>query len=522
MSAPIITPPRDALSPLWNEHARRIDSNPETIKRFKEDPLGFVRWAWRWGLPGPLERYQGPDTWQEEFLAELGEEIRSRHFNGRDPVKPIKMTRSAGKGVGKSVLVGMLTTYILECWPFCQGTVTANTFTQLESKTWATIQHWFKSSRANSDFMVGASGIRHRVHGKSWACTPQTCREENNEAFAGQHAANSIQFYIFDESSGVPEKIWEVAESSLVDGMPCFFAFGNPTRSSGKFFRINFGNERDRWKNKAIDARDCQIPNKETLLEEVEFYGKDSDYVRVYIKGEPPEASDMQYIPSNVVRAAQERTFEVLSDEPLIAGVDLARGGGDNAVIRFRCGDDARSRDPIKIPGALVRNSMLMVEKLVDLSTQEFKGKRVHTWFLDGTGIGGPMIDRIHQIGHKNFIEIQFGGVCPDPTHFANMRSYMWGKMRESLMGRLAIDKDLRLDTDLTNQGLGMRDRSGRILLESKESMKKRGLASPDDGDALALTFAQPVKIEAPPPPKRQEQNIFGHNTSQEQGWMDS
>jgi len=478
---------------LLEEKIKRREAKPQSLARFREDPLGFTMWDFPWGRAGtPLEHFDGPDTWQKEFLAELGEQVRSRHFDGHTPVAPIKMTRSAGKGVGKSVLVAILCNYIIKTWPFSQGTITANTFSQLETKTWAAIQHWFGLSRSSNDFIVSGAGVQHKIHKKSWQCHPETCREENAEAFAGQHAANSVGFFILDESSAVPEKIFETAESQLVDGMPMIFAFGNPTRSSGKFFKINFGIEKNRWNNGfnngVVDARDCKVPNKKTIAEEIEYRGgEEDDYVRVYIRGLPPNASDMQYIDSGRVFASQVRVVEVLSDEPVVAGVDLARGGGDKAVIRFRQGDDARSIPPIKIPAEQTRDSMLLVAKLADLATRTINGKKVAAWFVDGGGIGGPIIDRLQQLGHKNFFEIQFGAACPDPRHFANMRAWMWSRMRDALGSRLAIDKDRELEMDLTSVGLGRPDKTDRIILESKEDMRKRGLASPDDADALCF-----------------------------------
>lgn len=495
----------DIYTRLTAERLRRQDAKPERVRQFYADPLGFVMWNWRWGLPGSLERSSGPDTWQQDVLIEIGEEVRSRQFNGRDPVTPIREGISSGHGIGKSSLAAMITTWLMSTRPFAKGTVTANTFNQLETKTWATIEHWFKSGRTAKDFIIGGNGIRHKIHGKSWWCSPQTSADENSEAFAGQHAADSTSFYIVDESSAISDKIWEVIEGGLTDGEPHVYAFGNPTRATGKFFRICFGDERKRWNSRVIDSRECKMTNKVTLQEWVDDYGEDSDFVRVRVRGLPPRAGDMQYIDSETVYAAQKRLVEVLDDEPLVAGVDLARGGGDNAVIRFRRGDDARSIKPIKIPSEVTRNSMHLVAKLADLASQVHGGRKVHTWFLDGTGIGGPIIDRMVQLGHANFIEVQFGGRCPDDKHIANMRAYMWSKMRDWMKGRGAIDKDKVLETDLTNQGLGKPDKTDRIVLESKQSMKKRGLASPDDGDALALTFAHPVLVESNPRPQERD-----------------
>jgi hypothetical protein len=55
------------------------------------------------------------------------------------------------------------------------------------------------------------------------------------------------------------------------------------------------------------------------------------------------------------------------------------------------------------------------------------------------------------------------------------------------------------LALDLGGPGAHIRN-NGQLVIESKDDMKKRGLASPDDGDALVLTFAQPV---APLTPER-------------------
>jgi hypothetical protein len=92
---------------------------------FRNDPLGFVRWAYPWGKPGPLEKYPGPDEWQTEFLRELGEEVRKRNFDGVNPVLPIRFTTSSGHGIGKSVLVAFIQNWIMSTREHAQGTVTA-------------------------------------------------------------------------------------------------------------------------------------------------------------------------------------------------------------------------------------------------------------------------------------------------------------------------------------------------------------------------------------------------------------
>jgi hypothetical protein len=110
------------------------------------------------------------------------------------------------------------------------------------------------------------------------------------------------------------------------------------------------------------------------------------------------------------------------------------------------------------------------------------------------------VVDRCRQIG-LNVTDVRFGAKSDRaqieqdrPIGYANKRAEIWGSMRTWLRDG-AIDNDPELIADLTGVEYGYVLRDGRdaIQLERKEDMKRRGLASPDNGDALALTFAYPV-----------------------------
>jgi hypothetical protein len=167
------------------------------------NPLGFVQWAFPWGK-GTLANLTGPDDWQREFLEQLGQEVAARGFDGMHPVDAIRMATASGHGIGKSTLVAWIVVWIMSTRPHCQGTVTANTFTQLQTKTWAAIEKWTALSITGSWFTTTGSLLYHREHKETWFCSSQSCREENSEAFAGQHAATSTSFYLFDEASAIP------------------------------------------------------------------------------------------------------------------------------------------------------------------------------------------------------------------------------------------------------------------------------------------------------------------------------
>lgn len=481
----------------------------DAIAEFYADPEGFVDFAYPWGEPGPLENETGPDVWQRELLRDIGRAVRERAFGGVSPVAPIRVAIASGHGIGKSTIVAWLVDWIMSTRPESLGTVTANTFPQLQSKTWAAIQKWTRLCITGHWFAISKTRMAHREKPEDWCCSPQTCREENSEAFAGQHSAKSTSFYFVDEASAVPEKIWEVAEGGLTDGEPMIFAFGNPTRSSGKFYRVVFGSEKERWIRRSIDSRDCRVPNKAQIKEWAEDYGEDSDFFRVRVRGLPPSASELQFIDSTRVYAAQKRDVEVLPDEPLIAGFDVSGGGGAWNVIRFRRGLDGRSIPPIRLSGEQGRDRAVLIARAAEVMRETHNGQKVAAMFVD-SAFGAPIVERLNLLGFKNVYEVNFGGASAD-HHQANARAYMWMRMKDWLL-KGAIDADSKLEIGLSVPGYHI-NKSNKLVLESKQAITKRGEASPDDADALALTFAQPVA-----PHKKEQQGRAGHYGGG--GWM--
>lgn len=466
----------------------------EFVGQFYDDPLGFVQACYPWGDDGPLKDHDGPDVWQRDALARVGEAVCERKFTGTRAVAPIRVAVSSGHGIGKSTLQAWLVDWIMSTRPRARGTITANTSTQLDTKTWAAIQFWTKHCLTAHWFEINTTRMYRKGQRESWFCSPQSCKEENSEAFAGQHAADSTSFYVIDEGSAVADVIYEVSEGGLTDGEPMIFVFGNCTRSTGMFYRICFGNLRDRWHPIVVDSRTSKFTNKQQIDEWAQDYGEDSDFFRVRVKGLPPAASDLQYISSALVAAAQRRPALAFADDPLLCGLDVARGGSDDCTFRFRKGHDARSIAPIRVPGEQARDSMRLVTLATDVLSRDFDGQQVTMLFIDGTAIGGPICDRLKQLGHRNIVEVQFGAAAPD-AKFANMRAWMWSRLREWL-NHGALPEDPRVEQDLTGPGYH-HDKQDRLVLESKEDMKKRGLDSPDDGDALALTFAADVRPTA-------------------------
>jgi len=283
----------------------------------------------------------------------------------------------------------------------------------------------------------------------------------------------------------------------LTDGEPHLFAFGNPTRNTGKFHKACFGSDRHRWNHRAIDSRTVARTNKQQIAEWIQDYGEDSDFVRVRVCGIPPHASELQFIPADLVWGAQKREAQPLADDPLIAGVDVSGGGAAWNVVRFRRGVDARSIPPIRIPGEHGRDREVMIAKLSEVLAERDPKKRVTMMFVD-SAFGAPIVERLHVLGFRNVVEVNFGGRSAD-MHQANQRAYMWNALKDWLAKGTLDKNDEKLEIDLTGPGYHI-SKSNQLVIESKAEMQKRNVPSPDDADALALTFARPVAPERKKP----------------------
>lgn len=473
------------------------------IRQFYADPLAFVLFAYPWGKAGgPLENETGPDDNQKEFLRSLGKEVLKRKFDGHTPVMPIWMAESSGHGTGKSAMGAWIADWILSTRPHSIGTVTAGTFTQLESRTWAAIRYWTKLCITGHWFDVQAEGIYHKQFSDDWKLVPQTCKEQNAQSFAGQHARTSTSWYLFDEASEVPDKIFETAYGGQTDGEPMMFVWGQCVRNTGEFYRINFGNLAERWNKRRVDSRTSRFTNKPYIAQIEKDYGVESDTFKVRVLGYPPSASELQYIDKGRIDAAMQRIGIALPDEPLIAGFDVSGGGRAWNVIRFRRGLDGNPAGciPLRIPGEHDPDRSQRVALCAELLRDRRPGRVLAALFIDAA-FGAPIAVRLKAMGFDNVFEVNFGGASPD-IHCLNMRAYMYMKMKEwMLLGAIAKDEQLpeqhRLSTQLALPGYHTNN-SGKLVIESKASIQERGEASPDDADSFGLTFASPVALRRP------------------------
>lgn len=462
-------------------------SNPDTflmeeMGKMSKDPLRWVIFSFPWGS-GELEKFTGPEEWQKKVLEDIRDGLVSAE-------EAIRIARASGHGIGKSCLVAWIILWSLSTFEDTRGIVTANTENQLKTKTWAELSKWYHMFIAKHWFVMTATALYSAdpEHERTWRIDMLPWSENKTEAFAGMHNKGKRIVVIFDEASAIPNSIWEVTEGALTDEGTeiLWIVFGNPTRNDGAF-RECFTKFAHRWSTAQIDSRHVTITNKEQIDKWITDYGDDSDFVRVRVRGEFPNVSDRQFIPSSYVQMARGRHLR--ENEyifaPKIIGVDPAWSGEDETVIVLRQGNYARiiaryrrMEDDFKVAG--------YVAKLED----EEKASAVFIDLGYGTGIKSAGLQF-----KRNWVLIPFGGASGDPG-FANKRAQMWNDMKTWLKDGGAIPDDPTLAAELIGPEyyvVPTGPRAGKIVLESKADMKKRGIGSPNIADALALTFAYPV-----------------------------
>lgn len=461
---------------------KTLDELVAFLADFAHDALAFVEQVFPWGQ-GELYGRTGPEPWQADLLRRLGSTL--------SPSQAVLEAVASGHGVGKSALVSWIILWAMSTSADTRGVVTANTETQLKTKTWAELAKWHRLFIGRDLFKLEATSLFSvdPDHSKTWRVDMVPWSERNPEAFAGLHNQGRRVFVIFDEASAIHDLIWETAEGFLSDQDTERFwlVFGNPTRATGRF-RTAFSDD-SRWHTTQVDARFVSFTNKKQYDEWATAYGDDSDWFRVRVKGVFPRVGSMEFISSWAVAEARTRDVWPEKFEPLCIGVDVARFGDDETVLVVRKGRDARSVPAIRLRGL---DTMAVAARVVELT----HSLRADAVFIDGGGVGGGVVDRCRQL-RLNVYDIQFGGKADrgdlhsQGEAYANKRAEMWGALR-AWLSTGGIEDDQSLADQLVGPSYGFNARD-EIQLERKEDMKKRGLASPDWADALALTFAYPV-----------------------------
>ncbi len=425
---------------------------------------------------------QDPEVFVREILK--GEPTKQQIELLQAVAKPgAKVSVRSGHGTGKTTTMAWLVLWFLCTRKNVKIPCTAPTQAQLRDVLWAEIAKWRERMPDWWREQVKVKNERVEIAGaeKSQFAVARTAKPENPDALQGFHADQLL--FIIDEASGVYNKIFEVARGALSTASARVVMCGNPTQTTGYFYESHH-RSREEWERLHFSCLDSPLVDSVYPESMAREYGKESDVYRVRVLGEFPKAASNQLIPIDWIEEAMDRSLrpEQIAFAPKIIGVDVAPYGGDRSAIFLRQG----------LYSELLWQKVGVDDLTIGGIVANFaREKQVDGIFIDqgaGSGVGSAL-------RHMGFSPVLAPfGAAPSNSRYLNKRAEMWDLMKQWIKegGVLPKLSDLKDDLIGPQYFYGM---TGKLQLERKEDMKKRGIASPDLADALALTFAYPVAM---------------------------
>lgn len=409
-----------------------------------------------------------PEPWQAEAL---------RALEQRD-----RIAIRSGHGVGKTSLLSWLVLWFLLTHKGCKVPVVANSQDQLRDTIWPEIGRWRRRlpPPLQDAIEVTSEKIFIKVAPEEAFAVSRTASKDNPEALQGFHADHIL--FLLDEASGIPDSTFNVAQGALSTAGAKVVMTGNPTRNSGYFYDA-FHRLRERWYTMRVSSAD--VPRARGHIDDViAKSGKDSNEYRIRVAGEFPTTEDEQIIPLELIEAAIARDVAP-AHRATVWGLDVARFGDDRSALAKRRGNVLLE----KIKAWSSRDLMQTCGIVVKEWSETPEGDRPASINVDVIGLGAGVCDRLRELGLPargvNVGEAPHG----DPARFMRLRDELWFKARDWFAARdCHMPDDPGLIGELTGPSYGFSS-TGKIQVESKVSMKKRGRKSPDLADAFCLTF---------------------------------
>lgn len=458
----------------------------QELIRFRNDPLGFVLWAYPWGEPGTELEKEYPDRWQIATMEDIRMALEANEGRPEDERVPIQEAVASGHGIGKTALIAWLNHWFMSTNVDPQIVTTANTERQLTTKTWRELRKWHRLSVHQHLFEWTATKFYLKERPETWCSNAIPWSEGSTESFAGTHAEAVL--YLFDEGSAISEAIYEVSEGAMTSGRCIWVVFGNPTRNTGRF-RECFGKFRHRWITRSIDSRTARKTNKAKIQQWIDDYGIDSDFVRVRVLGKFPKHASNQLISEHDVdRCMKEVECTSFPMYPVSICADIARFGDDLSTVGAYQG-----RKTHELKSYSGKNVVQVATLVAECYRYHRERTPMHIMvhiFIDDVGVGGGVTDILMTWGLP-VTGVNSGAKADDPEKFFNKRAEMWWRGRESIQNGYELPDEPQLKEDLINIEYFMTT-SQKIQLESVKDLKARGLPSPDFATNFVLQFAYP------------------------------
>ena len=469
-----------------------------------------------------IEEILGVDT-LEKYHEKI---IQTVWANDRTAIK-------ACHDVGKSFIMARIAVAFLNVYPNSKVITTAPTFTQVERILWSEI----RASVAKSKWPLGGKlNLTDWSFGADWFALGFTPRNEatggegqgTQSNFQGFHAPHIM--VIFDEATGIPLNIWNMAEGLMTSAHVKFVAIGNPTSRASEFYRCFKSRDwakmsltcfdspnliangiTDKVKLEKVIKKYLSLNDREALayvqsfkvvrpylittkwvVQQAAKWGIDHPLTVSKILADFPKSGEKTLVPLDYVEAAQLRVYYPNGSDRKVIGVDVAgkEEGSDASVLTGLHGKkqlfrkDVTGEDTNGITGEVINES------------KEMGGATVIV--VDKTGIGTGVVDNLEAEVGKSLPKdceirgVHFGAQCEDPEdveRYANLKARMFGLLRDDLKDAegLALLNEAIYAEELPTINKDY-NKKGQLVIESKKEYKKRtGRGSTDSSDSLAL-----------------------------------
>jgi hypothetical protein len=311
----------------------------------------------------------------------------------------------------------------------------------------------------------------------------------DEQAFQGIHDEYVIA--VLDEAGGIPKQLFDAVDSILTTDDCRALAIGNPDDPGSHFATICAPGSG--WNVISISAFDTpnftgeQVPPQVAKVlvspgwvdERRRSWGEGSPLWTSKVLGEFPDVSDETLFPPSIIRRACERNLP--GTETGRYGADIARFGTDKSVVYRNRGFQIRheaewaKQDTMASAGqlALILNRHPIIRPPM---------------VIDVVGLGSGVYDRLKEQNY-NVVPFASSERAFQPAKYTNRRSEVYWTFRELCeSGSIDLDpEDEQLLSEMGSIKWGL-DSSGRIYIESKDDMKKRGMPSPDHADSAVMS----------------------------------
>ena len=508
----------------------------EKFRQWRRSPVRFVREVFG----------AEPSNQQTEALETIGHMVngRRKHSQGEKltgaeekVVDKIGITIRSGRGPGKDAWISWVSWWFLMLWRVDNDppklVVTAPSAKQIRDVYWSEMALW-KSKATIPGLFRFFEQQSELIYGKedklNWFLSARVCNvkgdaTEQAGVLGGLHAPYML--LIVDEASDVPTGVFSPLEGTLTGVCNILVLIGNMLRSSGYFYDTHFNPKhtpywvKRQWNTELSNLDDVSKGKTDlrgSIARLAAKYGKDSNFYRINVKGEPPAVDGDSLIPYEWVREASQRDIEPDQYDRLVIGVDVARSGDDKSIMLFRRGpvveeiQEYRKIDTMELTGWI----MSEIQERPD----------VHSVYIDTIGIGAGVYDRLSELrpvsgGNPVLIfAVNVAEQASQSDKFPRLRDELWWRVREKFEKRtIGIPEDDELIGELST--IRCRPESdGRMKVEGKPEMKKRGLLSPNKADALCLSYYHDDQFFKQPKPIDKYSRRRDQRQMEERSWM--